>query len=229
MDPRGRGQGQFEKDFGFLSGNVYVTSLFSPAERKSVWLCPQRCLGIVTAYQSAWMDATRYNWMTSLRRLVLPQVTALCFTKTQELIIIPKFGSMNESSEWVQWFSLPMPHQQPTNTLIEKEIIHWVSRNVCVLDTFNNFDFTEKRKLAPFYKEHWLYWVLSKVLCIYLYNFNFHYNPIGQVLLLLLLIVVKKKNNIKFTILTISVQSRVLSIFLLLCSRSLELFRLAKL
>lgn len=42
-DQRGQGRGQFEKDFGFLPpADIQVTSPFSPAERKSVWLSSQQ-------------------------------------------------------------------------------------------------------------------------------------------------------------------------------------------
>lgn len=53
---------------------VTPSDYFLQKKRKSVWLCSQRCLGIVSACQSAWMDATKYNWMNFLRRLVLPRL-----------------------------------------------------------------------------------------------------------------------------------------------------------
>lgn len=116
MDPGGKDEDQFEMDIGFLSGNT--PRVFSPKERKSVWLCSQRCLGIVSAYQSAWMDATKYNWMNFLRRPVLPQITASCFTKTQDSWSSVKLAAwmnhLNEFSGPLDWCPI-----------INKWLTHW--------------------------------------------------------------------------------------------------------
>lgn len=116
LDPRsGRGrQGYpFEKDYGFSSGNTHVASPFYPTGRKSVWLS-QRCLETVIAHQSSWVLATKYTWLVSLGTWCFPR-WLLCARWSTRLMIITIVGSMNESFEWVQWFSSLMLHQQPTH------------------------------------------------------------------------------------------------------------------